>query len=72
MATTAQEVKDYALYDHAGPGLLEYAVVNVAAVRPSLKRKYLSAQVKPVEVDLEELNRLGSNGPSVTLRTLHP
>jgi 2-phospho-L-lactate transferase/gluconeogenesis factor (CofD/UPF0052 family) len=48
-----------AIHDHAGPRLLDYAVVNVASVRPYLKRKYLSQQVRPVEVDLEELNALG-------------
>jgi len=48
-----------AIYNHAGRGLLDYAIVNTAPVRPSLRRKYLSQEVHPVEVDLEALNRLG-------------
>src|SRR5438309_3914318 len=43
-----------AIYNHAGQGLLDYAVVNTSPVRPALRRKYASQQVQPVEVDLEE------------------
>jgi uncharacterized cofD-like protein len=48
-----------AIEDHAGPGLLDYAVVNTAPVRPALRRKYAHQKVRPVEVDLEALERLG-------------
>src|SRR5205823_7555119 len=48
-----------AIYDHAGANLLDYAVVNTGSVRPALKRKYASQQVKPVEADMDELERLG-------------
>jgi len=48
-----------AIDSHARPRLLDYAIVNVASVRPYLRRKYLSQQVRPVEVDLEALNGLG-------------
>ena len=48
-----------AIYDHAGAGLLDYVVVNVGSVRPALRKKYARQEVKPVEVDLEELQNLG-------------
>ena len=48
-----------AIYDHAGPGLLDYAVVNTGLVRPSLRRKYARQEVRPVEVDLDALDGLG-------------
>ena len=58
-----------AIYDHAGPGLLDYAVVNTAPVRLSLRRKYARQEVKPVEADLEALNGLGVE--LVTANLLH-
>jgi uncharacterized cofD-like protein len=58
-----------AIYDHAGAGLLDYAVVNTAPVRPSLRRKYARQEVSPVEVDLEALNGLGVE--LVTANLLH-
>jgi len=48
-----------AIYNHSGRGLLDYAVVNTGSVRPALQKKYASQQVKPVEVDAENLARLG-------------
>jgi uncharacterized cofD-like protein len=48
-----------AIYDHAGEGLLEYAVVNTGAVPSSLRKKYARQQVKPVEVDFEALEGMG-------------
>jgi uncharacterized cofD-like protein len=48
-----------AIYDHAGAGLLEYAVVNTGPVRPSLRKKYARQQVQPVEVDFEALEGMG-------------
>jgi uncharacterized cofD-like protein len=48
-----------AIYNHAGKGLLDYAVVNQAPVRPALLKKYARQQVKPVEVDMDALLALG-------------
>jgi uncharacterized cofD-like protein len=48
-----------AIYDHAGDGLLDYAVVNMGSVRPALRQKYARQEVKPVEVDLDALQNLG-------------
>ena len=48
-----------AIYDHAGAGLLEYAVVNTGPVPSSLRKKYARQQVKPVEVDFEKLEGMG-------------
>ena len=48
-----------ALYNHGGEGLIDYAVVNVGSVRPSLRKKYAGQQVQPVEIDLEALDGLG-------------
>ena len=48
-----------AIYDHAGAGLLEYAVVNTGPVPSSLRKKYARQQVKPVEVDFEMLEGMG-------------
>jgi uncharacterized cofD-like protein len=48
-----------AIYEHAGAGLLDYAIVNTGSVRPALRKKYASQQVKPVEADIDGLERLG-------------
>ncbi|MGH9720697.1 MAG: gluconeogenesis factor YvcK family protein [Bryobacteraceae bacterium] len=48
-----------AIYDHSGPELLDYAVVNVRAIRPSLKKKYAREEALPVEVDIDALSKLG-------------
>ena len=56
-----------AIHSHVGEGLLDYAVVNIAPVRSSLRRRYASQQVKPVEVDLEALNGMGVEVVAVNL-----
>ena len=48
-----------AIYDHSLDGLLDYAIVNTGSVRPALRRKYASQEVKPVEVDFKALVGLG-------------
>jgi uncharacterized cofD-like protein len=48
-----------AICDHAGKGLIEYAVVNVGSARPSLRKKYARQQARPVEVDRDRLEELG-------------
>jgi uncharacterized cofD-like protein len=58
-----------AIYSHAGPGLLDYAIVNIGSVRPALRKKYAKQQVEPVEVDFEALASLGVE--VVTGKLLH-
>lgn len=48
-----------ALQEHARRRLIDTVVVNSAAIAPDLKRKYARVQVKPVENDLENLNKMG-------------
>jgi 2-phospho-L-lactate transferase/gluconeogenesis factor (CofD/UPF0052 family) len=48
-----------AIEDHAGKGLIDYAVVNTAPVRSSLRKKYARQQVDSVEVDFEQLSEMG-------------
>lgn len=48
-----------AIYNHAGAGILDYAIVNTGSVRPALRKKYASQEAQPVEVDLEALRSLG-------------
>ncbi len=48
-----------AIRDHAGDGLVEYAVVNTGLIRSALRKKYARQQVEPVEVDLEALADMG-------------
>jgi uncharacterized cofD-like protein len=48
-----------AIRDHAGDGLVEYAVVNTGPIRPALRKKYARQQVEPVEVDLDALADMG-------------
>jgi uncharacterized cofD-like protein len=47
-----------AIYRHAGPGLIDYAIVNVGLIRPALRRKYARQEVMPVEVDVDGLEAL--------------
>ncbi len=48
-----------AILKHSGKGLLDYAVVNTAPVRPSLRKKYARQQVDPVAVDFGVLRKMG-------------
>src|SRR6185437_11945423 len=48
-----------AIHAHSRPGLIDCIVVNVAPIRPELRRKYARAHVRPVENDFENLKRLG-------------
>jgi len=51
---------------HAGKGLLDYAGREYrVGFAPALRKKYASQQVKPVEVDLDELNAPRPAGPSL-------
>lgn len=48
-----------AIEDHAGKGLIDYAVANTTPVRSSLRKQYARQQVDPVEVDFEALSDMG-------------
>ncbi len=48
-----------AIYKHAGGDFLDYVVVNTRPIRPALKRRYASEQVRPVVNDLERLEQMG-------------
>lgn len=48
-----------AIQEHAKRQLVDTVVVNAATIAPSLKRKYAREKVKPVENDLENLNKMG-------------
>ena len=48
-----------ALQDHAQRRLIDTVVVNSATIAPGLKRKYAREKAKPVENDLESINKLG-------------
>lgn len=48
-----------AIYRHAGDPFLDYAIVNSREIPRPLRRKYARAEARPVEVDIDELNRLG-------------
>lgn len=49
-----------AIQEHARRGLVDTVVVNSAAIPAQLKRKYAREKVKPVENDLENINKLGA------------
>ncbi|MEX2261357.1 MAG: gluconeogenesis factor YvcK family protein [Bryobacteraceae bacterium] len=49
-----------AIHNHArGGDLLDYVVVNTRGLRPSLARRYASAEARPVENDLDGLAEMG-------------
>lgn len=55
--TASQHVK--AIFDHVGAGLIDYVVVNVQDVAPSLREVYAKQQAFPVIPDIAELEQLG-------------
>jgi uncharacterized cofD-like protein len=48
-----------AIHKHAGGKLLDYAVVNIRPITPSLKRRYARESALPVENDIDNLFRMG-------------
>lgn len=48
-----------AIQEHAQRRLVDTVVVNSAKIAPDLTRRYARAEVKPVENDLENINKLG-------------
>jgi uncharacterized cofD-like protein len=59
-----------AIYRHAGRGLLDYAVVNVRSITSKLKKRYAREAALPVEIDIENLTRLGLKVLSGNLASL--
>jgi uncharacterized cofD-like protein len=55
--TASEHVR--AIHRHARCKLLDYAVVNIRPIKPSLKRRYAREQALPVENDLDVLFRMG-------------
>lgn len=49
-----------AIQEHAQRGLIDTVVVNTANIPTHLQRKYAREKVKPVENDLESINKLGA------------
>jgi uncharacterized cofD-like protein len=47
------------IHRHAGGKLLDYAVVNVRAIRSALKKRYEREQAMPVENDVDNILRMG-------------
>lgn len=48
-----------AIHQHARGKLLDYAVVNVAPIRPALKKRYARTHAMPVENDVERILAMG-------------
>jgi uncharacterized cofD-like protein len=48
-----------AIYDHTGPGLFDWIIVNNGRVSPRLLRRYRSEGAEQVRVDIDELQQLG-------------
>lgn len=55
--TASQHVQ--AIFDHVGPGVIDYVVVNVQGVAPSLQQAYAQQGAIPVEADVEHLQAMG-------------
>jgi uncharacterized cofD-like protein len=48
-----------AIYDHTGPGLFDFAVINRKPVSSRLLRRYKAQGAEPVDPSLDELEKLG-------------
>jgi len=48
-----------AIYDHCGSPVFDYVLLNIKPVSPALRKRYLAGRSRPVEYDIEELERLG-------------
>jgi uncharacterized cofD-like protein len=59
--TTGYSASDHirAIYEHTGPGLFDWVVVNRAPVAPRLLRRYRSEGAEPVRIDVPELQQMG-------------
>jgi len=59
--TTGYSLSDHvrAIYEHTGPGLFDWVVVNRRPISPRLLRRYRAEGAEPVRVDIEELQQMG-------------
>ncbi|HEV8385611.1 MAG TPA: gluconeogenesis factor YvcK family protein [Candidatus Acidoferrales bacterium] len=59
--TSGFSVADHvrAIYDHTGPGLFDWVVVNNGAVSPRLLRRYRAQGAATVRADIDDLQKLG-------------
>lgn len=57
--SASQHVK--AIYDHVGPGLFEYVLVNSAPIPPAVVEQYREKQAAPVVADTWNLQQMGLN-----------
>lgn len=64
--TQAGETDDYsasqhvkAIIDHAGRGLVDYALVNNETIKQEILERYSEERAKPVRIDLEKISGLG-------------
>jgi uncharacterized cofD-like protein len=55
--TASEHVR--AIHNHARGKLLDYAIVNILPIKPSLKRRYARLEALPVENDLDALFKMG-------------
>ncbi|HWR38781.1 MAG TPA: gluconeogenesis factor YvcK family protein [Patescibacteria group bacterium] len=55
--TAADHIR--AILDHAGPGCIDYALVNVQPVAPELRDVYARQNAYPVEADINAIEALG-------------
>jgi uncharacterized cofD-like protein len=59
--TTGYSASDHirAIYEHTGPGLFDWVVVNRAPVATRLLRRYRAQGAEPVKIDVPELQQMG-------------
>lgn len=55
--TASRHIK--AIIDHLGPGVIDYAIINVQTVAPHLKEAYAREGAIPVEADVQNVKALG-------------
>jgi uncharacterized cofD-like protein len=48
-----------AIHQHARGKVLDYAITNLRAIKPALKKRYAREEALPVETDLDAMFRLG-------------
>ncbi|MDI6870663.1 MAG: uridine diphosphate-N-acetylglucosamine-binding protein YvcK [Bacillota bacterium] len=70
--TDGYTVSDHvqAILDHAGPGLIDYALVNTLPVPSNLRRKYQEQGAEPVVYDPERLAGMGVTAVTGNLASL--
>jgi uncharacterized cofD-like protein len=59
--TTAFRASDHvkAIHRHAGGKLIDFAVVNIRSIARALKQRYAREEALPVEIDIDELMKMG-------------